>query len=347
MKNSDTEKPVNKWVSRKNRPGKKPNRITEHAPSTFQRYVKLGKLPYSRLFRDSVRDLFEYQLSDSTVATWTRLQPMFANRHAYGHLVDDRANPITSEFLAFIWKKDQSEVDKTLGDLVKARIIGQENGIFIDFAMVNCQYEPENDNVPNGNDLDNSPQQNLNVLSQSRVEYSRAEQSRADTLVSANTLLIGDTKGNASPVTPHKIGVTATLSNDGKSSGSVPEPIPAPSEPTKDTGPSDTSLNGAGAVAAAPKPVEREVPAEVPRKHTMERLHAHRDEWVAYLWTMDPVTTKELRRVMTECGAHPDIIWDAMQRAKGLIKGINPTMTEMPSGQWAGVGWLRDQEKAA
>jgi hypothetical protein len=307
MTDDQSDKAVNRWSSRTNRRGGKNKRAGDLAPSTFNKYVKLGKLPYSPLFRDSVHDLFAFPLSDSARLIWFRLQPLFANRFAPGYLVDERTNrPITSDYLAAIWRKDQSEVDRALEELTTFLFIGKDRDVFYDTTMVSSLGSPENDNVLNGNDLEDSPQQNANKLSQSRVEKSKAEQSKA------TALLIEADNSTASHQHDANAVLTTPLVN--KDEGSVAsEPKPAPAEPTKD------------------------------------QLLAHRDEWVQWHRTAPPMSIKGLTANMEECGAHPDIVQDAIKRAMGLTKSsTGATLQECAKDRYCGIDYSPpDSEKAA
>jgi hypothetical protein len=313
MTDDQSDKAVNRWASRTNRRGSKNKRTSELRPTTFRKYVNLGKLPYSPLFRDSVRDLFEFPLSDSARLTWLRLQPLFANRLSPGYLIDERDNkPVSSDFLAAIWRKEKSEVDRDLEELTKFLFLRKDCDVFCDATMVSSLEDDESHNKPNDNDLNNSPQLTANKLSQSRVKKSKAEQSKA------NALLIEADNSTASHQHDANAVLTTPLVN--KDEGSVAEvPSLAPSEPTT------------------------------------EQLNAHRDEWVEWHRTAPPMSMRGLTANMEDCGAHPDIISDALKcalglskRAIGSTKVVSATLREYAEDRYCGIDWIPlDSEKAA
>ena len=87
-----------------------------------------------------------------------------------------------------------------------------------------------------------------------KEKYSKG-QYRIEALDTKVSDALSSTPSNASPPTPPKVGVGATLVSNGTSAGSVPDPAGS-SEPTKTTGSSDTGTVATESKATSAEPTE-------------------------------------------------------------------------------------------
>jgi hypothetical protein len=112
-------------------------RPSDLSPETFKKYRANGKLPRTSLFRDTVRDLREFPLSNEARLTWVYLQPFLGNRERWGYLVNGD-DPIPIKWLAFIWRREEDDLGAEIEDLVKCQLLGKDGDFIFDPMMIQC-----------------------------------------------------------------------------------------------------------------------------------------------------------------------------------------------------------------
>jgi hypothetical protein len=105
--------------------------------STFARHRATGKLPFVPVLRDTIRDLFEYNLSDSARLLFIRLQPFLCNRAAPGFLTNEEGEAISVERLAKFWRTKSVTIECALEELIDFELIRKSDGMLYDPAMRN------------------------------------------------------------------------------------------------------------------------------------------------------------------------------------------------------------------
>jgi hypothetical protein len=100
---------------------------SELSPSTFARKKREGKLPWTKLFADSIQTLMSHKISDRARSLWLITQPILGEHD--GYLLDLHSQPHTPQSLSLcLHGRDSSQIDNDLKKLIQYGALSKENG---------------------------------------------------------------------------------------------------------------------------------------------------------------------------------------------------------------------------